>query len=87
MDLPDILKIAIFKDFLKIEEKKDPTRNIYMFPFGNPREPYCLSIPFGGIGYPIPWLGWMSEVMLEFVIRNLVLGWYEAGTRLVLSLF
>ena len=39
MDLPDILKIMIFKDFLKIKKKQDPRD---------------LSIPLGRIGYPFP---------------------------------
>jgi len=43
MDLPDILKIMIFKDFLKIEEKRPPLA-IFI----------CLLL--GTLGNPIPYL-------------------------------
>ena len=47
----DRLKIMALK-----LRRKAPASNIYMSPFGNPREPYSLSIPFWGdrLPYSLP---------------------------------
>ena len=48
--------LDISKSWLWNWRKRPLTRNIYRSPFGNLREPFSLPIPFGRIGYPIPYL-------------------------------